>query len=618
MRSVVLFPLAALFGLFSALPYLTQEARADGRASRADILPVKDIKKGMKGYGLTVFEGETPERFEVEVIDILKNFKPRQELILIKTKHPRLDVTKIVAGMSGSPIYLQGKMAGAYAYGWTFGVEPVAGVTPIRSMLDDLERPLPPTLHGLPLSLLSNKKQMKQAERPSRFQGTPEQYDVRAHALQQAEKSRPAEGGLAPLATPLLVGGLTDRAVEAARQFVEPLGLLPIQAGGGGESRSASSAGQYVDGGAIGVNLIRGDVSAMGLGTVTRVEGSKLVAFGHPMMSLGVTSLPTSRARVLWFMASQQRSFKMGEAVGPLGALVNDRTASIVVDTQTEAPTVAVSLRIEGEPGAPYQSWNFEVPHDEFLTPSFLAVGLGSGLEITAAERRDMTWTMNSQVHLEGRGPVSIQDYGAAQTGTPQTAEVMQSSLVKAVGAIFNNPWEYPKINRVDVQVALRFGREVALLRGVDVLTPVVDAGQEVRLRVHLEPYAGEKIQRVISVPIPKSLAGKTVRLAVRPGYAVQRPRPAPESLDELIANLENPTLDPRSLVVSFSTGQAGAAHRGTVAAGLPPAALDLITTQSSSVSASRFDAQEHRVTPLPIYVVGTDTVEVSVRATSR
>ena len=143
---------AALVGLAAAFP--TTLARADGTAVRSDVLGVSELKRGMKGYGLTVFEGTKPERFEVEIIDVLQNFRPRQELILVKTKHPRLEVAKVVAGMSGSPIYIDGKMIGAYAYGWSFGKEPVAGVTPIENMIAELNLPLPESINGWPLKMV--------------------------------------------------------------------------------------------------------------------------------------------------------------------------------------------------------------------------------------------------------------------------------------------------------------------------------------------------------------------------------------------------------------------------------------------------------------------------------
>jgi hypothetical protein len=307
----------------------------------------------------------------------------------------------------------------------------------------------------------------------------------------------------------------------------------------------------------------------------------------------------------------------MGESTGPLGALVNDRQSSIVVDEDVTPPTVPVSLHIEGEPGAPFQDWNFEVAHDEFLTPAFLAMALGSGLETTAAERRDVTWQMESKLTVQGRPPVTIVDYGSAPTGSPQSAEVMQSSLIKGLGAVFNNPGEYARIERVDVRVSMTFGREIASLRGVDLLTPVIDAGGSVRLRVALEPFAGPAQTRLITVAIPKNLAGQKVRLSVRPGYSISRPRPAPESLDELVYNLSEPTLELRSIVVSFDSGESGAVYRGSVAESLPPAALDRLSTTSTSIAASQFRSEIHHVTPLPFFVVGGDSVEVEVRPVS-
>jgi SpoIVB peptidase S55 len=144
--------MAALLGaLVASAPFDLTVARAGGRSYRPDTLPVEQVRRGMKGYGLTVFEGTQPERFEVEVIDVIKNYLPAQDIILIKTHHPRLDVTNSVQGMSGSPIFIEGKMVGAYSYGWSFGKEPVAGVTPIQNMIDDIDRPLPKQSVACPL-----------------------------------------------------------------------------------------------------------------------------------------------------------------------------------------------------------------------------------------------------------------------------------------------------------------------------------------------------------------------------------------------------------------------------------------------------------------------------------
>jgi len=606
----LLVTLAALLGLTSSLPVLVPIARADGRAARADVLPLSAIKKGMKGYGLTVFEGTKPEKFDVEVIDVLDNFRPKQELVLIKTMHPRLDVTKIVAGMSGSPIYIDGKMIGAYAYGWTYGVEPVAGVTPIRAMLDDLVRPIPPVLRGSPIKLLPEAA----ASQPKR-QATlsPDgSYDLREHARMLRSGST-AESGATPVSTPLLLSGFSASALETARELLEPLGLVPMQAGGGSSASTRPSQGGFVDGGAIGVSLVSGDVSGMGLGTVTRVEGDRLVAFGHPMMNVGVTALPTCEARILWFMASQMRSFKMGEAGAPRGTLVNDRQASIVVHQDARPRTVPVTLHIEGEPGAPYTDWKFDVAHDRFVTPTFVGMAIGSGLEAAAAERRDVTYTLESRVKFVGFPELDFDDYGSNPAGTPGTAEVMESDFLRAIGTAFNNPWQDAVLERVDVVAKLHFARDVAVLRGVELLTPEVEPGETVRVRVLLEPYGKPRESRVLSVTLPPEFEDRDVTLAIEPGYDVSRPLAPAENLAELLANLQNPTEKPRSLVVSFDSGQTGAAYRGVVADGLPAFALDRLSSSHSSLTVARFESTRHLVTPLPYYVIGKDRVTVHV-----
>lgn len=622
MRTTILFPLAAALGLALALPSLVLDAQADGRAERTDILPVSQIKKGMKGYGLTVFEGTKPERFDVEVIDVLNNFRPRQELILVKTTHPRLEVAKIVGGMSGSPIYLQGKMVGAYAYGWSFGVEPVAGVTPIRSMLDDLERPLPKMLHGYPLGLTPEHK-AQPALSTGRFAGQLSDYSLTEHARQLAKHNVRMTAGqgspqLVPVSTPLLMSGLSSDIVELARTYLEPLGLEPIQAGGGGGRSSGAAAQGFVDGGAIGVNLVDGDVSAMGLGTVTRVEGDRLVAFGHPMMNVGVTSLPTTEARVLWFMASIQRSFKMGEATADNGALVNDREASIVVDQKAKPPVVDVQVHIKGEPGAPYNDWEFQAAYDRFLTPSLLGMAIGNAINNTAAERRDVTWEMNTRLDFEGIAPIDIYDIGSSPTGTPSAAEVLQSSAVQALAQVLNNPWQDVRLRKVRVDVELRFAREVARIRGVQLLTPEIDPGGRARLRVTFEPYDGPLTAQVYSLPIPARFAGSTLNLRIRPGYMVEPILAAPESLPELVANLGIQPKMPKSIAFSYSTGEAGAAYRGLVAPNLPPHAVDRLSSTSSSISPDRFATEQHLFEKAPLYLVGADSVEIKVRKQPR
>jgi hypothetical protein len=621
MRECLLLVGAALLGLAATLP--EGLARADGKASRPNIMPVSEIKPGMKGYGLTVFEGTKPERFEVEVIGVLQNFRPRQDVILIKTHHPRLEAAKVVAGMSGSPIYIDGKMIGAYAYGWTFGSEPVAGVTPIRMMLDEMALPLPDSINGWPLRVLPGKPTERTAAAGSdargRYRGELGSYDVQKHAEQVARtafESSPTP--VRPVATPLLVGGLTPGAIRLASDLLSPLGLEPLQAGGGSFAPEPDAPKQFEDGGAIGVELIRGDMSATGLGTVTRVEGDKLVAFGHPMMEAGVTALPTAVGRVLWILASEQRSFKIGMPVRSMGTLVNDRQASIVVSQSTKAPVIPVKMEIHGVPGVPLSTWNFEVAHERFLTPSFLSVALGSGLQAVANEQQDVSWSATSKLKIKGYGEITLKDFGVAMGGTPDAGEFARSALVRAAGAILNNPWQSTQLENIEMSVDLHYARDIYRLRGAELVASEIDACEPARIRLTLAPFAGPVVQKMLSVPLPAYLAGRTLVLDISPGYTEERDKASPDTLAELIHNFEDPTQPPQSIVVSYASPDATVTHKGRIASDLPMGALDTLRPTASTIAPDTYTTTVRQAFPLGQYLVGRDRLTVTIRPVVR
>lgn len=622
---------AALSGLVASAPWRLTVARAGGKTFRADTISVDQIHPGMKGYGLTVFEGTKPERFDVEVIDVLRNFRPRQDAILIKTKHPRLDIVNVVRGMSGSPIYLNGKMAGAYAYGWSFGKEPVAGVTPIQNMIEDLERPLPESIFGWRLGLRPHRSSSAgrlQATRtggdnpkPARFaySGDLSEYQLDQHAQQLATRAvqhRNQPGELVPVSTPIVVGGMGDVALSMARGLFEPLGLDAVQGGGQGTTEENAPL-HYEDGGAVAVQLIRGDVNASGLGTVTRVEGDRLVAFGHPMMNGGVTALPTAIGRVLWLLASESASFKLGMAVRPLGALVNDRQASIVVSESAVAPIIPVSLRINGVPGAPHKDWNFEVAHEKFMTPSFLAMALGNAMQATGADRQDVSWRAESRVKVKGHPEVLLEDFGVAIGGTPDPREFVRSHVVSSVGGILNNPWEPALIESVDTTIWVNYARNIVRLRGARALENEVKAGGVAHVELTLIPFAGKVFTKVISVPIPRHLSGQKLKLSIRPGHSVAREKADPDSLSSFIANLEQPVYPPKGVVIAYAAG-GGVAYKGRVIHNLPAGALDSITQRNTSIAPHPFKSMRRHVVQLQDFMLGSDTVTVQVKALLR
>jgi hypothetical protein len=616
--SIAAVSVGLLAGLGLALPLAHGDAKPR-------TIGVDEIKDGMKGYGLTVFKGTEPERFDVEVVGVLRNFRPSQELILIKTPHPRLNVTKNVRGMSGSPIYLDGRLAGAYAYSWaSFQVEPVAGVTPIAPMLSELHRPIPPGFWplegGAPLPAAPKKEKHAanaNMNDTTRWTGTPGEYDVKEHATQLASRWSagidPARN-VVPTATPLMLAGMSDRAMGLVRQLFGPLGLEPVQAGGGGGKADPNAPKHYVDGGGVGIEMARGDVSFMGLGTVTLVEGTKLCGFGHPMMEAGVTALPTAIGRVHWIFASDQHSSKIGEAARSLGALVQDRQSSIIVDETKKAPVFPLTVEIKGAEGIVKKSWNVEIAEERFMSGGLVSSVLGSVVDASVNERRDVTWKLRSKLSVRNHGTIELEDFGVATGGMPDASELAHSKIARAVGEVLNNPWELTHVEKVESTLTVDYARDLWKLRGVDVLEPVVDAGSVARVRVHLVPFAGPETTKVLEIRMPEELAGRDVELEVVPGYQVVPDLAAPQSLADLLANSTRQSALPRSLVLQFRGRSQGVAYKGHVAERLPSFALDALRPASTDVAPDAFGSYTRAIVALDRYVDGADRVRVKVR----
>ncbi|MDP9035547.1 MAG: hypothetical protein M3O50_12145 [Myxococcota bacterium] len=623
-------------GLAVSLGATIPLARGDAKPST---ISVAEMKEGMKGYGLTVFKGTQPERFDVEVIGVLHHFRPGEALIVIKTPHPRLDVVKTVRGMSGSPIYIEGRLAGAYAYSLSsFEIEPVAGVTPIDPMLTEMRRPIPPGFwpqeRGAPLPARPGRDGPHAIGGPAfrpqammdRFDGPPAAYDLVKHAHQLEERlgvrvdSRSDERRtVTAAATPLMMAGVSDRAAALLRGLLEPLGLEPLQGGGGSAVPDADAPKHFVGGGALGVQLARGDVSMMGLGTATYVDGAGRVAgFGHPMLNGGESAMPTCIGRVLWVDASALASHKVGECARPLGTLVQDRQTAIVVDENLTAPTIPIDVEILGASGAPKTHWHSEITDDKFMAPGLAAVILGSVVEATTSERRDVTWRLGTRLSVGGHGAIDIEDVGIASGGTPDASEWTHSKLVTAVGDVLNNPWERARIDKIEAKFEITYAHELWRLRGVDLLEPVVDAGSKAALRLHLVPLDGPEATRVVEVTMPSELGGKDVEIEVVPGYDVVRELAPPESLNDLLANEPQQTIAPRSLVVQFRVPSQGIAYRGHVTQRLPMFTLDALRPQNSNTGPEAFQSWSRTVVPMAWFVEGHDKTKVKVRPVLR
>jgi len=486
--------------------------------STPGFIHVDEIKPGMKGYGLSVFRGTEPERFDVEVIDVLRNFRPNQDLILIRTPHPLLDRARGVAGMSGSPIYLEGRLAGAYAYGWSYGTDPVVGVTPIANMLAELERPVSPDMFP-GARPLPNRPRAESTRRPpskERFAGLPPfrgDHEVTAlstiRALQNKAASVGAPVGLHRATTPIMLGGLNDSVAHMLAQELEPLGFVAMQSSTGGANQGGPT--HFEPGGAVAVELARGDIAMTGVGTVTYVgKGGRTLAFGHPMMNAGATGLPTATARVLHILVSELRSFKIAEAARPLGALVQDRQSAIVIDPGIEAGRIPVRVKVNGVQGAPKTEWRVDVASHRILTPSIVFGVIANAIKSTASDVTDVIFRARSKVGVEGYGIVSLDEQGYSPMGASSPGVFSQLQMFGLMEAVFANAFETSRLTSVDLELDLDFSREVYQLSDASVAYDEVDPGEDVTIYVRLRRVDQPDTIRAVKVRIPRAAAGRT------------------------------------------------------------------------------------------------------------
>jgi hypothetical protein len=593
--------------------------------STPGFIHVDEIRPGMKGYGLSVFRGTEPERFDVEVIDVLRNFRPSQDLILIRTPHPLLDRARGVAGMSGSPIYLEGRLAGAYAYGWSSGSDPVVGVTPIANMLAELKRPVRLDMFpgAKPLPNGPRAESSHRAPSNERFAGLPPfvgDHEVSAlstiRALQQQRADTLAPVGLHRAATPIMLGGLHDSVAHMLAEELEPLGFVATQSSVGGNSKVGPAA--FEPGGAVAVELARGDISMTGVGTVTYVgNGGRTLAFGHPMMEAGATGLPTATARVLHVLVSEVRSFKIAEAGQPLGALVQDRQPAIVIDPDIEPARIPVRVKVNGVEGAPKTEWRVDVASHRALTPSIVYAVIANAVKSTAADVTDVIFRARSQVGIEGHGVISLDEQGFSPMGAASPAVFSQLRMFGLMEAAFANVFESSRVTSIDLELDLERSREVFQVSDAAVAYDEVDPGEEVTIYVRLRRVDQPDTIRAVQVRIPTAAAGKTVRVAVAAGNQIAIEQPRPGSLGDLIEQAQR-RYPATSLVVALQMPTRGLRFEGHVVDSLPASALNSLQLVSSTEDSRPFVTQSRTEIKLQQVVVGSANLALRVRAVGR
>jgi hypothetical protein len=597
-----------------------------------ETISVSDIKPGMEGYGLTVFSGTTPERFNVKVLGVWRNFLPKQDVILIRSDDPRLVYSGIVKGMSGSPVYLDGKLAGAVAYAWPFAKDAIGGVTPIENMQAELQRPLrgPDStlmaqagevdaqswidswksdpygdrLHlGAPSATDAMEASAAQTSAPTLFEATP----LTARPLLDGA-SAPR---LIPAAVPIMASGLTPGGIASLQAALQPYGVEVMAGGGGGEDPSLGGPSSFDLGGSIGVELTRGDVTLTGVGTVTWVNGPHVLGFGHQMFGAGEVYLPISTVDIHTVLAAVDSSFKMGTPVKELGTLTQDRQACIVGDTSQKAQVVPVDVTVTGVGPEP-QVFHSEVVRHKFLTPVFAEQVVQGALADAVSDVAAATITVDGTLHIEGYAPLEFVDTLYSTDGVSATA-LSQVRAITYLAPLLFNPFKPLELDAVDLKIDVQFKAMIADVATLTLSEASLPPGGRVNAYVTLHQFGAPDDVVTVPLDVPADLQGQTVKVTVDAGSEAKPDVAPPQNLDQLIDSLRQ-GYPGNSLVVALVSDNEGVDMDGQVIPDLPPSALDTLRPLASSDRGDQFHTSLRVVVPTSRVTEGHQEVAVRVR----
>ena len=497
-----------LLSLF-LMPFLVSAADTP---STLQILPESELRAGMHGVAYTVFEGVKPEAVDVEILGILKDMAgPKSDVILARLHGKKVEYTGVVAGMSGSPVYIDGKLVGAIAYRiGEFSKEPIAGITPAAAMLE------------------INEIDQSAAAKLSHDAGAATGVASRTSGPGESLTTDPGVAGytslLKPIETPLVFSGFSAETLRLFGPSFASAGVLPVM--GAGSVSDAKQPEPLEPGSAVSAVLVRGDMNIAGTCTVTYLDATHLLACGHPFLQSGTVDMPMTKATVLATLPSSSNSFKIVNATEPVGAFVQDRRTGIMgrFDRQPEMIPVTLSLNSAGHA----KQYRFEVLNNPKITPTAVMATVFNALQGVNEYGEDTTYRLNGSIAVQGYPKLAVQNMYAPADGSTPTAYAIAVSIGDRFSRIYENPYDTPKIAGVELSFDMVQERRSARLENARTDVTEARPGDTITIETLLRPYRGESMVRQIPLTIPASTPKGSLRILVSDGETLDRLRRVP------------------------------------------------------------------------------------------
>ncbi|MXZ60668.1 MAG: hypothetical protein F4228_12735 [Acidobacteria bacterium] len=541
-------------------------------AAQTAVLPLDEVRPGMVGEGRTVFAGEEVESFGVEIVGVLDGAMPGRSIVLANLSGGPLAHTGVMQGMSGSPVYVDGRLLGAVAYAFPFAKDPICGITPFEEMVRFTEMPLGAVATpggGTPALRFSP------AGEPSFDPAPAPEIGIERDGRQ-----------LLPIRTPVAASGLSP----AAHRIVAPLfRQLGMELSPSGFTGAAAQAGvsPLKPGSPVGATLIGGDLVLMASGTVTHVDEAtgEVFAFGHPFTGLGTISIPMQAARVEANVASLSNSFRITSAGSPIGVWQQDRATGVRGRLGARARTIPLRIQVEGSRGG-RRDYDLEIVDHDLYSPVLAFSALVAVLSQEERPAGTQTIRLGARIGVGDGRTLAVEDVFASASASVLTGA---AALVAApVALLLGNPVERIPVREIDVDISASEEAQAATLTRAWLRSSRVRPGGTATLRVAFRDFRGAEATRELEVPIPRSAAGSRLTLLVADALSValsdqrQGVTGTPARVEQIYRAISRHRRQSRLYVRLVGSGRSAAVVGGEYLPSLPPSVRSVVSRDSS------------------------------------
>ena len=610
---------------------LTLCLHAEPAGEDRNFMPLDEVKPGMKGIGKTVFRGTEVEEFEAEVLGVLKNITPRQDAILARLSGGPLEKTGVMGGMSGSPVYVDGRLIGAVSFSFPFSKEAVAGVTPIEQMVGNFEQSDGP-VRGDPIVVEVSSIAPHRTlgirgpgilSLPS--SGSAPHFSVSESMAAGVSALKPLTGQLFRyIDTPLVLSGVTARAAGLLGGVLEPYGIRVLQGGGPASGATGSELGDgsdVVPGSSIAVQLMRGDLGfgASASGTVTHREGDRIYAFGHPWFSLGPVDLPVSKAQVVSLLPNLNSSFKIAVPTDLVGSITQDRSQGLYGTIGLAPKLIPLVIDLTTSRNTT-RTFRFELVNDRLLTPFLTNFTVFSTVVSQERALGESTLRVQGRIRLKDRSDVRIENLFSGETNSQLLAAM---AVGRPLSYLLGSGFDGVDIEEIVVDITSTDAKRAGRLERVWPDRESVKPGETVMLSaVFRKPNGGEQVE-AMPLPIPEDVSEGNLLVTVADGASLTSAENrmvgrsfVPRDLDHLIRAINHLRKNDR-VYVRLQRPEPAVLLHGEEFSSLPPSFRQVLSSARSASSRQTVMAAsnlyEYELPSLPFVVRGSRTLTLKV-----